>query len=238
MEFITSARERRSLLDPRTKLFLLVLVSVIVLGSTFGSQMIYLRTVLYFLPFVLLLADCKFKTFFMGVCTVGFGMVVEKLVLPHLSGFGEWIALFVAGTLTRFAASILMASYVVTTTTVSEFICAMKKMHVPDAITIPLSVMFRFFPSICEEVSSINKAMKMRGIALGGGKAVKMIEYRIIPMMICSVKIGEELSAAALSRGLCPGKKRSNICTIGFRAWDVLAVIVVIGAGVCSCLSF
>ena len=29
-----------------------------------------------------------------------------------------------------------------------------------------------------------------------------ILEYRMVPMMICSVKIGEELSAAALTRGL------------------------------------
>ena len=38
-------------------------------------------------------------------------------------------------------------------------------------------------------------------IRLGGGKVGVMFEYRLVPMMISAVKIGEELSQAALTRG-------------------------------------
>ena len=62
----------------------------------------------------------------------------------------------------------------------------------------------------------------MRDIQFGGRKAFQMIEYRLIPMMTCSVKIGQELSAAALTRGLGGPDKRTNICKIGFGAWDAL----------------
>ena len=41
-------------------------------------------------------------------------------------------------------------------------------------------------------------------------------------MMTCTVKIGEELSASALTRGLGGPKKRTNICDIGFRAGDYI----------------
>ncbi len=41
--------------------------------------------------------------------------------------------------------------------------------------------------------------MKMRGIRFGGGKASAMLEYRLVPVIMCSVKIGEELNAAALT---------------------------------------
>lgn len=41
-------------------------------------------------------------------------------------------------------------------------------------------------------------------------------------MMICSIKIGEELSAAALTRGLGAPVRRTNICKIGFKALDII----------------
>ena len=129
------------------------------------------------------------------------------------------------GIVLRFLPGILTGMYVVSTTTVSEFICAMEKMHMPQCITIPLSVMFRFFPTVMEEAGSINKAMAMRDIKFGGTKALQMIEYRMIPMMTCSVKIGQELSAASLTRGLGGPGKRTNICKIGFGFWDVLVII-------------
>ena len=42
--------------------------------------------------------------------------------------------------------------------------------------------------------------------------------------MACCAKIGEELSAAALTRGLGVDVRRTNICTIGFKAQDVVVI--------------
>ena len=121
-----------------------------------------------------------------------------------------------------------MGSYLVSTTTVSEFTAAMLRLHLSEKIIIPLSVMFRFFPTVMDEAASINAAMRMRGIHLGGRNAEKMLEYRLVPLMTCCVKIGEELSAAALTRGLGGDVKRTNICKIGFHVQDY----VMFGIGV------
>jgi energy-coupling factor transport system permease protein len=114
----------------------------------------------------------------------------------------------------------MMGYFLVSTTTVSDFMAAMRKMHVTEKLAIPLSVMFRFFPTVREEYIAIHDAMRMRGVSLAGGKPLKMLEYRFVPMMMCSLKIGEELSAAALTRGLGSLVKRTNICKIGFHAQD------------------
>lgn len=44
--------------------------------------------------------------------------------------------------------------------------------------------------------------------------------------MISCVKIGDELSAAALTRGLGAPVKRTNICKIGFGAWVFFALLL------------
>ncbi len=77
-----------------------------------------------------------------------------------------------------------------------------------------------------EEMAAINSAMKMRDIRFFGKNAGKLIEYRLIPLLVCSVNIGQELSAAALTRGLSVGKERTNICCIGFHFQDIAAVII------------
>ena len=64
----------------------------------------------------------------------------------------------------------------------------MKKLHLPEQIIIPMSVIFRFFPTVVEEYNAIGDAMKMRGIRFGGGKASAMLEYRLVPVIMCSVK--------------------------------------------------
>ncbi len=90
--------------------------------------------------------------------------------------------------------------------------------------------MFRFFPTVGEEVKAVNNAMHMRGIKLGGSNASKMIEYRLVPIMMCSLRIGDELSAAALTRGLDAPVKRTNIYKIGFRLQDAVIFMLCLAA--------
>jgi len=147
-------------------------------------------------------------------------------VSPYIGGVLSYITLGSCAILNRFLPSILMAAYLMSTTTVSEFTAAMQRMHVSEKIVIPLSVMFRFFPTVADEAASIGSAMRMRDIRMGGSNMGKALEYRMVPLMTCCVKIGEELSAAALTRGLGGTVKRTNICKIGFRAQDVIAFAI------------
>jgi energy-coupling factor transport system permease protein len=89
---------------------------------------------------------------------------------------------------------LMMGFYLISSTSVSEFIAAMERIHIPKQIIIPFSVMFRFFPTIKEEMSSINAAMKMRDIRFGKtkGNPISLIEYRLVPLFISCVKIGQE----------------------------------------------
>lgn len=125
-----------------------------------------------------------------------------------------------------FSPSFAAAYFAVTTTTVSELVAAMERLHIPKQVTIPMAVMFRFFPTMMEEWAAIGDAMKMRGIHLRGGKAVSILEYRLVPMLMCCVKIGEELSAASLTRGLGGPVKRTNICEIGLHVQDMILLLL------------
>lgn len=52
------------------------------------------------------------------------------------------------------------------------------------------------------------------------------MEYRLIPLMVSVIKIGDELSAAALTRGLGAPVRRTNVCEIGFHVQDFIAIVV------------
>lgn len=146
--------------------------------------------------------------------------------LPHISGLIGFLLLAFCGIMTRFLPGITAGAYLTETTTVSEFSAAMGRMHISDKLTIPLLAMFRFFPTIADEFRSINDAMRMRDIRLGGKNVSKMIEYRMVPLLVCSAKIGEELNAAAITRGLGGDVKRTNLCRIGFKIWDYLVIMI------------
>lgn len=215
-----SQKKRRGFLDPRTKIVIVLLLAVFVLGGLGGSQMRPVKTVLSALPFLLLLIERQWRGFARGllILAIGYGLL---FLMPYLPAGLSYIALMCGGIITRFVVTIVMAEYLLDTTSVSEFISAMSRLHMPQAITIPVSVMFRLFPTIREEWQSIRRAMRMRGIHPGGAKAGQVLEYQMVPMMTSSVRIGEELSASALTRGLGAPVRRTNICRIGFRLQDL-----------------
>lgn len=224
MELMKST-SHKSLLDPRTKLLLLAFVSVFVLGNAGGDAAAEFRVALNYLPLLLLFGAKRWGAVLFAVIFYTLSYLLSIYVMPHCSGFLNFLLLAMCGIVLRFLPGILTGMFVVSTTTVSEFVAAMERMHVSQKITIPLAVMFRFFPTVVEEAGSINKAMSMRDIKFGGTKALQMMEYRLIPMMTCSVKIGQELSAASLTRGLGGPNKRTNICKIGFGWCDVITFI-------------
>jgi energy-coupling factor transport system permease protein len=125
---------------------------------------------------------------------------------------------------TKILPTVILARYIVKSTKVSEFLAAMHRMHVSDKLTIPISVIFRFFPTVAEESRSINDAMRMRGIEMGSKKATEAVEYRMVPLIASCSIIGEELSAAAMTRGLEVGEKRSCIWNIRFGVIDFIII--------------
>ena len=223
MEQLTHTAKRRGLLlDPRTKLLMLITVTSLMLSTGNSGVMDLVKPVLSILPFVLLLTEGRWKTAlkYLGLYAVCFAL--ERVALHMLSGIASFLLLAVCSVMTRFAPGIMMGAFLIASTSVSDFIAAMKRMHISEKIVIPMSVIFRFFPTIGEESAAIRDAMRMRGIRFGGKHPGKMIEYRLIPLMISVVKIGEELSAAALTRGLGAPVRRTDICKIGFHVQDIV----------------
>lgn len=212
-------------IDPRTKIFLTISVSTIMMAGGTGGVMNLVRPCLFLLPMILFMLSKKWKTVVRFVVTYVVLFALEITVLPMLKGTWNFILGGAIGIYTHMLPGFVMGYYLIDSTTVSEFVAAMKRMRVPENIVIPMSVVFRFFPTVKEEYNSINHAMKMRGISLAGDP-IKMLEYRIVPLMVSIAKIGEELSAAALTRGLGAPTKRTNICSIGFGLLDIVLALI------------
>lgn len=212
--------------DPRTKMLLLFTMALFVLGGAGGNLFNQYLPLFCMIPLLLFAFEHKWKKLITYLLLYGTSYAFYLYAVPYLKGFWGYILLAYCGILTRFLPGIVTAAYLMETTKVNEFNAAMERMHVTNKITIPLSVMFRFFPTIAEEFSSINDAMRMREIKLGGKNAGEMVEYRLIPLMVCSAKIGEELNAAAITRGLGGDVRRTNVCKIGFHIQDYILIFI------------
>ena len=115
------------------------------------------------------------------------------------------------------------------TTSVSELMLSFDRMHLPNKLTIPLSVMFRFIPTISEEWRSIRDAMRFRGIGISVcsvlTKPMMTLEYTMVPLLMSTATIADELAAASLSRGLDADTKRTCIEDVKLRPPDYLLIL-------------
>lgn len=216
-------RSAHSLLDPRTKLLLLFTSSVFVVGNAGEKYMVVFYWILVFLPVLLLFAEREWKAGLVAI-SIYIGSYYAGMALQHeLSAVESALALMLY-VITKFLPTVILARYIVKSTKVSEFLAAMNRMHIPDKFTIPISVIFRFFPTVAEESKAINDAMRMRGIEMGANKASEAVEYRMVPLIASCSLIGEELSAAAMTRGLDVGKRRTCIWNIRFGIQDYAVI--------------
>ena len=214
-------------LDPRTKILLMAVISTAEFLYSHRSFMVAVALI----PFVLLMTNKQYKQ------ALGFiGLFILSLIAKeaqsnmHLNAVFNMMIVLLVGLVLRLFPSFAMGAYVISSTKASEFISAMERMHITRKITIPVSVLFRFLPTMSEESRSIKDAIRMREIRFGTKKfwqnPLALVEYRFIPLMISTVKIGDELSAAALTRGLDNPCVHTNITKVGFTYYDAVTLVV------------
>lgn len=82
--------KRRGFLDPRTKLALVLVLALFVMGGLGGEQLKGIKTILSVLPFLLLLIERQWKRFARGIVmlVIGYGLL---LVMPYLPGILNYI---------------------------------------------------------------------------------------------------------------------------------------------------
>ena len=210
-------------LDPRTKLFMVFVVSLIVMMSATTPFLWAIRLSITLIPIILMILEKKYSSALKFLLAYASALVLMFYFLSEKSeGLIASLLIGYCGIVVQFMPAIITAWYVVRTTKIGEFMSCMQKMHVPDGIAVSLAVVMRFFLSIKEEYSSINDAMRMRGVMLGGGNVLRMFEFRMIPLLFSCVNIGEELSAAAITRSLGGETKRSSIIELKLGLADYL----------------
>ena len=205
---------------------MIFVVSAVVLMTATTPFLWGVRILMTMVPITLLFIEKRYAS---AIRFLIFYMIALALTFFCLSeestGLFTAILIGYCGIVVQFLPAMITAWYVVRTTKIGEFMSAMQKMHIPDGITISLAVVMRFFPTIKEEYMSIRDAMKMRGISLGGGNALKMVEYRMIPLLFSCVNIGDELSAAAVTRGLGGKVRRTSVVELKLHAQDLIMIL-------------
>jgi energy-coupling factor transport system permease protein len=168
---------------------------------------------------------CGARRFVAGFLAVALLTSLASALLTRLTPAGDWASmrtmLFI---LVKFGPLFAMVVFVEATLDTNRFLHSLVSMHAPPRWVIPLGVCLRFLPSVAEELRQVRYAMRIRGVAMTPGRMLRRpfetIGYMMAPLLVRSLTIGDELSRAAVARGIeAPGKKTS-IHHIAFRTGD------------------
>lgn len=220
-------------LDPRMKLLMLILFTT----ATYISR----STWVLLWDYIIIVALYIIRRLWRGAWRTGI-LFGSFLILEFLIGFipheGTKAALgLIIFFLERTSIFFVMGNWMATKLRISDFSTALQNMHFPKGAIITLAVVFRYLPTVSDEFRSIKNTMKLRGIGLTFKNIIlhpiKTGEYAIVPLIIRSMKIADELAASAMTRGLDLETKRTSYREIRLRLKDFVAagivVIAVIG---------
>ena len=117
------------LLDPRTKILLILTITSVVIGGGNSGLLFVIKPVLTAIPLVLFLLQKRWKSAAAYIIVYTAAYLGEVFLLPITHGFLNFLVVACCGIFSRFMPGIAMGSYLVNSTTVSEFMAAMERMH-------------------------------------------------------------------------------------------------------------
>lgn len=212
-------------IDPRTKLFILLVGNL----SVFFASSIEYEAILacVILAFGILCGAYRFS--FKMVAVYFIILMIQMLASIYLSGTLNIMIVSFCMFMRKIFPCSMLGGILISTTRANEFMAAMNRIRMPKTIVIPLTVMLRYFPMVGEDWSYIKDAMKMRDVSPSFGGLIvnplQTIECLYVPLMMSASKIADELSAAAITRGIENPKPRTCLQKIHFSYMDAICTI-------------
>ena len=203
--------ERRKIglwLDPRTKLFLIL---ICVLASMFAPSLAY-QFALVVLIAILGTFFGKWKYVIKAVCFYAVICVLTVWIMAEMTGTLRTMFIAFLGLFHKVYACGMLAGIVLSTTKVNEFLSAMNRVH--------------------EDWRYIKDAMRMRDVSpsLGGflSHPGMTVECIYVPLMMTASKAADELSIASVTRGIENPNPRTCLVQIkcGIADWMIMTVAV------------
>lgn len=190
---------------------LIIVISIMYFINGFrkeGIQNVIVFGILFFVPDFTILA--KFPLVIKMLLSLLF--VVRMFYIPYASG-----------------------KFLIKTSDVGSIMSSMDFLRIPKAVSIPIAVMFRFFPSFEEERNNIKMAMKIRGIEIKN--PLKYLEYIAVPLLIISSNIADDIAKAAETKCIANPIKKTRYITVRVHIIDFIyafiMTVIVVGGRLC-----
>lgn len=214
-----------ALLDPRCKGLLLILLGFV--SYFLNGEVVSLALVAGFAIFIAAGSGAKraIKMVVFYVAVAYLNALLRYVSIPVLS-----VIMSVFGvTVLKLIPIMMMGLWILQTTHMDDLMVSLQRMKLPQAVTIPLVVMFRYIPTLGIEYRMIRNTMDIRGISDTVWKRIThpiaTVEYILIPLLMRCLKVTDELAASGTTRGLELTEKRYALRTICFSWKEYVATV-------------
>ncbi len=213
-------------LDVRVRLLLLVCISV-------TAMTLYTETVLWCLFALALIWLMMFGLIRKAVACAVIYIVLWAVLFPlremGIPGSIPLLTVYVR----RIIIAVMGAAPIMKVPT-GRLIASLYRIKLPKTAVLSLAVFFRFMPTVSMEYRCIREALKFRGI----GTSVTGVllhpfltaECILVPMLMRTSKVADELTASVSVRGMQLEGKCSSLHEVRMRAYDWIAVIAAAAA--------
>lgn len=206
-------------MDPRTGLFWLLCANIIMFtqksvavecGCIAGIAVLYAVSGRW-------ISGLKWCAVFAAIC------LFQCCILPiALRIIVSCFAIFANYTRRAFPC-VMLGWLMVKTVSLREFVVCMRKLRLPQKLIVPLTVTLRYFPAIREETGHIRDAMKLRGV-----HGFSKVEALTVPLMMSAAGTAEELSEAAVTRGIEDPAPKTSVLEMKLSTADYLCMAIAI----------
>lgn len=224
----TQKKKPAGRLDPRTKL--LYWLTALTVVSSVSNPLVYAVSAAVF---AMMLFDG-----FAALSLCGAGIFSLLLFMDKL--FPGTVMSFIAVYFPRIISAGLVFCTLIGRDEAARTVAALSKCHIPERIIMICSVVFRFFPTLSEDMKLMNQSIETRGAFSSAFQKLKAfpeyIEIHTVPMALRVIRIAEALSASAETRGIDLKRKRSSCISVRFGVWDIVFTAILIATTIVGIL--
>ena len=217
--------KRTAALDPRCKMALLILIGCV--SYFLNGEVASLILVVTLALFIAIGNGSKWaaKMLVFYVIVAYLNALLRYVSIPVLS-----VVMSVFGvTILKLVPIAMMGIWTLRTTHMDDLMVSLQRLRLPQSVTIPLVVMFRYIPTLRIEYRMIRNTMDIRGISDTLWKRIihpiATVEYILIPLLMRCLKVTDELAASGTTRGLELEEKRYALNHVRF-SWPEYAVTI------------
>ncbi len=237
-------------LDPRTKIFLIMLMIIFIFVSQNGIAL-SLIALLIFLSMIF--SKVPIKMYLKNLKAILPIIIFTLIINLFYNASGEvllsfWRLTITSGSLyraiymsVRILLLILVSAELTYTTTPNDLTDAIEKLLSPlrflglknavHTLAMMMTIALRFIPTLIEETQKIMNAQKARGADLENGSLIERIRALIpilIPLLISSVRRAYELAEAMECRCYNGGEGRQRMKQLKYSVNDFIAFLIVL----------